>query len=98
MLLEEIFSNQLCESARMAWARKGSTIVKKFRCTSGRRKGRIVAKPQQCTAPPDIKKRATLRKTKAKMGSRIARKSKRTKRLNPASRRLKRLNVRKGKK
>lgn len=95
MLLEELF---IVESARMAWARKGNTIVKKYRCTSGRRKGRIVSKPAQCTAPPDIKKRATLRRTKAKMGARMARKTKRTKRLNPASRRLKRLNIPKRKK
>lgn len=92
MLIEELF---LAESAKMAWARKGNKIVKKYRCTAGRRKGRIVAKPAQCTAPPDLKKRAVLRRTKAKMGSRMARKAKRTKRINPASKRLKRLNVRK---
>ncbi len=92
MLIEELF---LAEAAKMAWARKGNQIVKKYRCTAGRRKGRIVSKPAQCTAPPDLKKRATLRKTKARMGSRLARKAKRTKKLNPASRRLKRLNIRK---
>ena len=92
MLLEELF---IVESARMAWARKGTAIVKKYRCTSGRRKGRIVSKPAQCTAPPDIKKRAQLRRTKAKMGARMQRKAKRTRRINPASRRLKRLNKRK---
>lgn len=95
MRLDELFTDQLDESAKMAWARKGSQIVKKYRCTAGRRKGRIVSKPAQCTAPIDLKKRATLRRTKARMGSRIARKSKRTKRINPASKRLKRLNVRK---
>ncbi len=92
MRLDELFIE---EAAKMAWARSGSKIVKKYRCTAGRRKGRIVSKPAQCTAPPDLKKRATLRRTKARMGSRIARKSKRTRRINPASRRLKRLNVRK---
>lgn len=92
MRLDELFAT---EAAKMAWARRGTKIVKKYRCTAGRRKGRIVAKPAQCTAPPDLKKRATLRKTKARMGSRLARKAKRTKKLNPASRRLKRLNIRK---
>ena len=92
MRLDELF---LADAAKMAWARKGSKIVRKYRCTVGRRKGRIVAKPAQCTAPPDLKKRATLRKMKAKMGGKIARKSKRTRRNNPASKRLKRLNVRK---
>lgn len=89
MKLEELF---VIESAKMAWARRGNKVVRKFRCTAGRRKGRIVSKPGQCSAPIDFKKRAVLRRTKAKMGSRLSRKSKRTRRNNPASRRLKRLN------
>lgn len=86
-----IESEEVCE-ARMAWARKGNKIIKKFRCTSGPRKGRIVSSPAQCTKPIDMKKRMQLKRTKAKMGSRIARKSKRTRRTNPASKMLKRLN------
>ena len=35
-----------------------------------------------------MKKRMTLKRTKARMGKRISRKANRTKRLNPASRRL----------
>lgn len=84
----------LVEGAKMAWARKGKTIVRKFRCTSGRRKGRIVSKPNQCTAAIDLKKRASFKRTKARLGSRMARKAKKTKRINPASRRLKSLNKR----
>jgi len=82
---------EVCE-ARMAWARKGNKIVKKYRCTSGPRKGRLVSSPAQCSKPIDIKKRMQLKRTKAKMGARIARRSKRTKRTNPASKMLKRLN------
>lgn len=82
----------ITESAKMAWARRGNKIVKKFRCTSGRRKGRIVSKPSQCSAPINIKKRMQMKKTKAKHGSRMARKAKKTRRVNPASRRLKTLN------
>ena len=29
----------------LAWAKRGGKVVRKFRCTGGRRKGRIVAKP-----------------------------------------------------
>jgi hypothetical protein len=36
----------------------------------------------------------TIKKTKAKMGARISRKSQRTKRMNPASRRVRALNKR----
>lgn len=95
MFLHELFEDDtLVESARMAWARRGKSIVRKYRCTSGIRKGRIVSKPSQCARAPDIKKRATLRRTKARLGGRMARKAQRTKRLNPASKRLRKLNVR----
>ena len=76
----------------MAWARSGTKVVRKYRCSSGSRKGRIVADVTQCFKAPDIKKRATLKKTKARLGSRMARKSKRTKKINPASRRIQALN------
>lgn len=94
MKLEELFNDEIEEivEAKMAWARKGNKIVKKYRCTSGIRKGRIVSSPGACHKAPDLKKRMTLRKTKAKLGKRMARKAKRTKRTNPASRRLRSLN------
>ena len=82
---------EVCE-ARMAWARKGTKIVKKYRCTSGPRKGRVVSTPGQCSKPINIKKRMSLKRTKARMGSRMARRSKKTKKINPASKLLKRLN------
>ena len=76
----------------MAWAKRGGKVVRKFRCTSGKRKSRIVSKPAQCFAAPDIKKRIRLKLTKARLGSRMARKSKRTKKVNPASKRVAALN------
>jgi hypothetical protein len=82
---------EVCE-ARMAWARKGNKIVKKYRCTGGPRKGRVVSNPSQCSKPINMKKRMQLKRTKARMGSRLKRKSARTKRINPASKMLKRLN------
>jgi len=76
----------------MAWAKRGNKVVRKFRCTGGRRKGRIVSKPAQCFAAPDIKKRNKLKITKARLGSRMTRKAKRTKKVNPASKRVAAMN------
>lgn len=92
MLLREFFIDQIDE--KQVWARKGKAVVRKYRCTTGRRKGRVVAKMQQCFAPLDIKQSVRLKQTKKKVGDKMARKAKRTKRVNPASRRLKQLNRR----
>ena len=51
-----------------------------------------MAEPSQCAAPIDIKKRFTLKRTKAKMGARLNRKAQRTKKFNPASKAVQRLN------
>jgi len=91
MRLTEITDEPIIE-ARMVWRKMGNTVKRAVRCTSGRRKGRVVSNPAQCHKPIDIKKRVTLRKTKARMGARMSRKSQRTKRMNPASRRLRTLN------
>ena len=93
MRLEEFADDTIVE-ARMVWRKMGNTIKRAVRCTSGRRKGRVVSNPAQCSKPLDIKKRLTLKRTKAKMGARMARKARRTKRFNPASRRVRRLNRR----
>ena len=96
MLLREFFIDPAEENLEegQTWARSGKKIVRKFRCSGGPRKGRVVAKMAQCFAAPDIKKRQTLKKTKARLGGRMIRKSKKTKRINPASKRLRSLNKR----
>jgi hypothetical protein len=86
MLIEDIIPEG------MAWAKRGNKVVRKYRCAGGKRHGRIVSTPQQCFAAPDIKKRMKLKMTKAKLGSRMVRKAKKTKRVNPASRRVAALN------
>lgn len=93
MLIEEFTNdfNELAE-ATMTWARKGNKIVRKYRCTAGPRKGRVVADASQCSKPIDVKKRIKFKQTQAKMGDRMSRKAKRTKRINPASKRLQGLN------
>lgn len=90
MLLREMFEQPLDE--KQVWARSGQKVVRKYRCSGGSRKGRIVAKIQQCFAAPDFKKRAVLKRTKSRLGVRMARKAKRTKRVNPASRRVQAMN------
>ena len=79
-------------SEKQIWGRRGKKLVRKYRCLSGSRKGRIVAKMAQCFASPNLKARMTMKRTKARLGARMVRKAKRTKRTNPASIALKRMN------
>jgi hypothetical protein len=94
MLLREFFIDQTEEELTegQTWARSGKKVVRKYRCTSGPRKNRVVAKMQQCFAAPNIKARIALKRTRARLGKRIARKAKKTKRINPASRRVQAMN------
>jgi hypothetical protein len=86
MLFNELAQEEIYE-AKLVYARKGRTIIRKYRCGSGRLKGKTVS-------TVNMKKRFTLARTKAKMGARMKRKSKMTRRMNPASKRLKTLNRR----
>lgn len=90
MLLRELTQEPLEE--KQAWARSGNKVVRKYRCSGGKRHGRIVSKMSQCYAPINLKARITLKKTKARLGQKIIRKSKMTKRRNPASRRVQAMN------
>ena len=94
MLLREFFIDPIEEELEEAqtWARSGKKVVRKYRCSTGPRKNRIVAKMAQCFAAPDVKKRMAFKKLKARLGSRMIRKAKKTKRINPASKRVQALN------
>lgn len=89
MLLNELFHSL---DEKQIWARSGKKVVRKFRCSSGSRKGRIVPSMSACFAAPDVKKRASMRRTKARLGKKMARKARKTKRVNPASKRVQALN------
>jgi len=93
MLLRELYEEPQIDE-KQVWARKGKSVTRKYRCSSGRRRGRVVSKMQQCFAPLNVKQSVRLKQTKKKQGARMARKAKRTKRINPASKRLKQLNRR----
>ena len=92
MLVTEIVSSALTE--KQIWGRRGKKVVRKYRCTTGQRRGRIVAQIAQCFASPNIKAKLQMKRTRARLGARMSRKAKRTKRTNPASIALKRLNKR----
>ena len=91
MLLREL---TMSLDEKRVWAKSGKKVVRKYRCSGGRRHGRIVSKIQQCFAAPNMKKRFALKKTKARLGAKMARKARRTKRVNPVSRRVAALNKR----
>ena len=92
MQMTEVYDDVF--EAKLVYARKGKQIVRKYRCGSGRLKGKTVSNPSNCFKPVDIKKRFTLARTIAILGARLKRKSAMTRRMNPASRRLKTLNKR----
>jgi len=89
MLISDIFPVQ---EAKIVYSKKGREVVRKYRCTFGRKKGRIVSNPSVCSAPLDIKKRFQMKKLRSRMGARLTRKIKFTKRFNPASRRVAAMN------
>ena len=91
MKIFEIFAEEVVDEKQI-WGRKGTSVVRKYRCTSGQRKGRIVAKPDQCFKPINIKARIRMRRLRSQKGAVMVRRAKRTKRTNPASRRLRILN------
>ena len=93
MLLRDLYNDSIEEGVTTIFGKTGNKTVRKYRCTSGTRKGRIVAKPATCNAPKNIKASNTLKKTRRSKGKTISIKSTRTKRTNPASQRLKRLNT-----
>jgi len=76
----------------MVWSRQGGQQVRKYRCTSGVRKGRTMASPASCNKPLDVAKAATLKKTKASQSSKIKMSGINTKIRNVRSRRVKTLN------
>lgn len=90
MYCEEIYHEPIVE--KMVWARSGKRAVRKYRCTSGTKRGRIVSKASSCYSAPSLKKRTALKKTRARIGKRMARKAQRTKRISPLSKRIARLN------
>ena len=76
---------------------KGGAPKKGFRCTSGHRKGRIVAKPSTCFAKLDPKKSAKIRTKRQIKAKQAGKKLAITKRSGAGSRRLKSVQIKKTK-
>lgn len=83
---------EIIEAVTPAFGRSGGKTVRKYRCTSGPRKGRVVAKAATCNAPINVRASQTAKKTRASTKSQAAAKSRRTKRSSPVSKRVARAN------
>ncbi len=94
MKIHELFDDveSLEEAVSSVFGRGKSTIKRKFRCTSGPRKGRVVADPATCTKPIDVAKRVRAKATRAKKPGLAAFKRARTMRSSPITKVLKRTN------
>ena len=82
----------LSESVVSVWGRKGGRMARRYRCTAGVRKGRIVSTPSTCTKPKDVKKSVRFKATTARRGSAMRFKAGRTKRATISSR-VRKLNI-----
>jgi hypothetical protein len=87
---------EILVESRIVWARSGNKVKRKIRCTTGKRRGRIVSTVGACNRRIDIKKRYIFKRAKQRFKSRMSIKRQRTKRYNPISRRVRRLNRQKG--
>jgi len=83
---------ELTEGAIQITGHRGQKLVRKYRCTSGSRKGRIVAKPETCNKPKRVKSSINIKKAKARRGSAMKVASARTKRASGFTKRLTRIN------
>jgi len=88
-----IISEVITEAAVTILGKEKGKMVRKYRCTSGSRKGRIVSSPATCNAPKRIKSAVSLKKAKFRKGANMKVRSSRTKRADPTSQRVKRLNT-----
>ena len=93
-LTEQFIEQYLTEAggAVMAWGKSGKKIIKKYRCKSGPKAGRLVSEPQQCSRRVDPEKRMKMKRLLAKIGKRMTRKAKRTKLVDPVSKQVRRKN------
>jgi hypothetical protein len=57
-------SEILSEGYTQIWGRSKHGPVRRYRCTSGQKTGRIVSKPATCSSPINQKKSATFKKTR----------------------------------
>jgi hypothetical protein len=97
-ILEQPDHSAIAEGVSQIFRRKkGGAPAKGFRCSSGHRKGRIVAKPSTCFAKLDPKKSAKIRAKRGIKAKQAGKKLAITKRTGAGSRRLKSVQIKKTK-
>jgi hypothetical protein len=86
MLVEEVV-----EGYKQVWARDKKGVKRKYRCTSGQKKGRVVAKPSTCSTP--VKQSKSIRAKKTRRHKSVTQATKRAMTVKrPTSKRVTRLN------
>ena len=78
--------------AKIIFAKSGNTVKRKFRCTTGKKRGRIVATPSACFSPVNLQKKFRMKQLHRTKGALIQRRAQITKRTNPTSRRIATMN------
>lgn len=63
MLVEEII-----EGYKQVWGRNKKGLVRRYRCTDGPKKGRVVAKPSTCATGTSQSRSQTLKRTRRTKG------------------------------
>lgn len=77
---------------KQVWSRAGKQIVRKYRCGSGPRKGKVVSSVDKCYANPDTKRRSKIMLTKARLGKVMTKRAKKTKKVNHLSKHIASMN------
>jgi len=97
-ILEQSDHSAIAEGVSQIFRRqKGKKPTKGFRCTSGPRKGRIVAKPSTCFMKTDPVKSAKIRKKRQQKANIAGKKLAQTKRSGAGARRLSGIQIKKRK-
>ena len=98
IILEQADHSAIAEGVSQIFRRqKGKKPIKGFRCTSGPRKGRIVAKPSTCFQKTDPVKSAKIRKKRQQKARVAGKKLDQTKRSGAGARRLAGVQIKKTK-
>lgn len=83
---------EITENIIPIWGRSKGKVVRKYRCTTGARKGRIVAKPSTCTAVKKVGSMLSMKKARRQRSAVSQVKASRRKRAGVASQRIASLN------
>ena len=88
MLIKDIMTESIKEGVIQIWGKNKGKLVRKYRCTSGSRKGRIVAQPSTCNAVKKVGSAINIKRAKARRGSVMKVKTQRQKRASGLTKRL----------